>query len=169
MRLRFGLFFSIDCYRTNETVRLFATARTPQSRKAILYVLRRFNLTATERTVDGRSRSCRSRLDLIESRTVLPEERGSSFLHLMETTSRPHIKQRATITLGIGSRQREASSRAVYESRVNICRHLGGTRDNGRVKLYLEKVGRNRAKSPLLIADNWTFVADQCVARSLRG
>jgi len=60
--------------------------------KAILYVFRRFNLTATERIVNGQtpSWSCPSRLDLIESRTVLLERTEQTFLYLMGTSLRPH-------------------------------------------------------------------------------
>lgn len=141
-----------------------------RDRKAILYVSRRFNLTATGRTVDGSSRSCRSRLDLIESRTVLPEERRPSLFHLVERTSRSHIKQRAAITSGIGSRRR---GRIVDASYRISSQHLPGPRrderDNGRLKLHLaKKLGAIGQRVPFLIAD-WTFVADQWVARSFHG
>lgn len=68
--------------------------------KGILYVSRRFNLTATGRA-DGQtpSWSCPSRLDLIESRTVLPE--GRTLLYLMGTSSHPHIKQRARVAYSV--------------------------------------------------------------------
>lgn len=125
---RFGLFFSIDRYRTNETSRAFLpAARTCRSTKShpLRFPTIQFNRDWANGST-GAHEVVPSRLDLIESRTVLPEERRPSPFHLIERTSRPHIKQRAAITSGIGwSRRRQFTG-----SRVNIW-YPGGTRDNG--------------------------------------
>jgi len=81
----------------------------------------RFNLTATGRTVDGRSRGCRSRLDLIESGPVPPE--GRFLLRLMEPRTRVSRCYKTAPVTSLVQYWIATSSRRSRESRVNTCWH----------------------------------------------
>lgn len=130
--------------------------------RAILYVSQRFNLTATERT-DGRtpSWSCPSRLDLIESRTVLPE--GRTLLHLMGTSSRSHIKQRARVAyslldcdIGIDVRISGSTPGTTTEEKTMATPNL--TREKVGREFTFECLRRN--VSALFAADQYVYFMD---------